>query len=97
MEKNTIEDNPQTNADDIHEKGDGESGDEKVDGEEQFKNLATQVTTDQDNREADFSDWLEYWAIFDMLQKRTSRADYDNTNIKGHLQNKLRYFCFNFL
>ena len=55
-----------------------------------LKRLATQITMDVDITEGHLLDWMESWDIFNMLEKRTSRADWENTNMEEICVAKMR-------
>ena len=56
-----------------------------------LQRLVTQIShTDEDIREGHLLDWMESWDIFNMLEKRTSRADWENTNMEEIFVAKLR-------
>ena len=55
-----------------------------------FQRLVTQITMDEDIREGHLLDWMESWDIFNMLEKRTSRADWENTNMEEICVAKMR-------
>ena len=55
-----------------------------------LQRLVTQITMDEDITEGHLLDWMESWDIFNMLEKRTSRADWENTNMEEICVAKMR-------
>ena len=66
-------------------------GETVPDGRKHFQRLKTQVTTDIERKEGKLLDWMDSWEIFEMLEKRTSRADAKVSNITGYWTNKFRW------